>query len=467
MASRVVIVLRGKTTRIDLRDGHSLTIGRGEDCDIVLDDNLVSRRHAILHGGACVEVQDLGSHNGTRILGESSGEQGETVTVPVAMRLEPGVRVRVDSTAVLQIGGASITLEAAEPPRGEAEPEAIVRDPEMVRLYKVAERVADSELSVLLLGESGVGKEVVARFVHARSPRSGRDLVSINCGAMPEHLLEAELFGYEKGAFTGATKTTKGILEVADRSTLFFDEVGELPAAFQVKLLRVLETNQFMRIGGRELLTSDVRYIAATNRDLAAEVAAGRFREDLYYRLNGFTLTIPPLRARRSEIAPLADVFLAEESRRQRTVPFTLTADAIAHLEAYDWPGNIRQLRNVIRRAAVLCTSSRIEIRHVERTGAAALAEPSSSTGRHERMRPGPTQPFQPTTVPSASPAASSPEDLRAQAEALEKQRILEALEACGGNQTRAATLLGITRRALVTRLNRYDIVRPRKGRTS
>ncbi|MEO8701496.1 MAG: sigma 54-interacting transcriptional regulator [Kofleriaceae bacterium] len=422
------ITFGGKTTHVELTDGQELTVGRTAECEIVLDDRMVSRRHAVLRGRATLEVEDLGSHNGTVVVMHQASGHGETLTARSAsVRLEPGVPVEVGVESMIQIGSASITVELPST-------STVIADPAMARLYELARRVAPSDLSVLVLGETGVGKDVLAHHLHEQSTRADHKLLTLNCGAVPENLLEAELFGYEKGAFTGAVKLTPGLLESADRGTVFLDEVGELSPAFQVKLLRVLETGAIMRVGGREPVTIDVRYIAATNRDLAAEIAAGRFREDLYYRLNGITLVIPPLRERRDEILSLAKRFLGESH--------ALSVDAAALLEGYHWPGNVRQLRAVIRRAAVLCRGSIVAAEHIQLSDQPAARIAATSP---------------------ASPAAS-PEELRDLAEQLEKQRIIDTLDAVGGNQTRAAEKLGLTRRALVIRLDKYGITRPRKA---
>jgi two-component system response regulator AtoC len=451
----------GKTTRVELADGQELTVGRTADCDIVIDDRMVSRRHATLRGRGTLEVEDHGSHNGTVVFLNSAGH-GETLSAPSRyLRLDANVPVAVDAESVIQIGAALITVELSGQRRAGTKTDAVVVDPAMARLYELGKRVARSDLTVLLLGESGVGKDVLARFIHKQSARGARELLSLNCGAVPEHLLEAELFGYVKGAFTGATKTTPGLLESADKSTVFLDEVGELSPAFQVKLLRVLETGQLMPVGGRESIVIDVRYIAATNRDLAAEIAAGRFREDLYYRLNGITLTIPPLRERPDEILSLAERFLTQEGR-QRGVTFELSPEVAARLESYDWPGNVRQLRAVIRRAAVLCPDQVIMTEHIQLSERAPQVDQRPAS---ERASAPAFEAPTPTERPTYPVLRSTPEDLREQAEELERQRILDALEAVGGNQTRAAERLGITRRALVVRLDKYGITRPRKGR--
>jgi two-component system response regulator AtoC len=445
----VSITLNNKTTRVELVDGQEITLGRIAECDVVLDDRLVSRRHAVLRGRGTLEVVDLDSHNGTLII-QPSGGHGDTLTSPSSCkRLEPNVPAQVSIESIIQIGNASITVEL--PGIGSVSTGTVVVDATMSRLYELARRIAASDLSVLVLGETGVGKDVLAHYIHKQSARNKHGLLSLNCGAVPEHLLEAELFGYEKGAFTGAAKTTIGLLESAHRGTVFLDEVGELSPGFQVKLLRVLETNTLMRVGGREPITIDVRYIAATNRDLSAEITAGRFREDLYYRLNGIALTIPPLRERRSEILSLAETFLARETKG-RGIAVELSPSAAARIESHDWPGNVRELRAVIRRAAVLCGGTIVEPEHLQFSDPATPREPVQA-------------PVSQAERPTLPAIGASPEQLRGLAEEAEKQRIIDTLEAVGGNQTRAAEVLGLTRRALVVRLDRHGITRPRKGR--
>jgi DNA-binding NtrC family response regulator len=298
---------------------------------------------------------------------------------------------------------------------------------------RVVDRVARTRITVLLTGETGSGKEVLARRLHANSPRAGKPFVDINCAAVCETLIESELFGFQRGAFTGAEQSKVGLIEAADGGTLFLDEVGELSRAAQAKLLRVIETRTVLPVGGTKPRPVDVRFIAATNVDLEAGVAGGRFREDLFFRLEGFRLKIPPLRARVDEILPAARQFLAKFSTREGMPLPVLTPGAKAALEHHRWPGNFRELRNVIERAAVLCTNGRIEFED--------LQLPASENGRGEfTRRPG-----------SAVPGA-------------ERARILDALNACAGNQTRAAQLLGISRRTLVTRLDSLGIARPQRG---
>ncbi len=311
----------------------------------------------------------------------------------------------------------------------------VLVDPQMQRLYRLVERVAPGDLTVLVQGETGSGKELVADALHQGSPRRGAPLVKLNCGALPEALLESELFGHERGAFTGAAAAKPGLLESAQGGTVFLDEIGDIPPAMQVKLLRVLEDRRVTRVGALKPRSIDVRFVAATHRDLEADAAAGRFRLDLYYRLSGITLTVPPLRERPSEIAPLARGFAG---------PAVLSPDALALLERYHWPGNVRELRNVMERAVLLCGGLTIEREHLpaeKLTTAVAVAPPA--------------------------PAAPAPagERLRRDVAAVERQHILDALARCAGNQTEAARLLGVSRRTLSTKLDVYGIARPRKGR--
>jgi len=316
----------------------------------------------------------------------------------------------------------------------------IVRSDEMKMLYDEATRAAAAPISVLLLGETGVGKEVLAYEVHRRSPRADAPFIPLNCAALSPSLLEAELFGHEQGSFTGAQSSQPGLFETADGGTVFLDEIGELDPAIQVKLLRVLEDKMVMRVGSRQPREIDVRFVSATNRDLGREVKEGRFRQDLFFRLNGITLEIPPLRERRAEISPLSDHFVRLAGLDQGRSSLRLSAAARRILERYDFPGNVRELKNLVDRAVALCPDEVIEPEHLP----VGLRRP---TGAVE------------------TPPSKPIEQLRADMAALERQRIVEALEECGGNQTKAAAQLGISRRTLVSRLDEYDLPRPRKGR--
>ena len=227
-------------------------------------------------------------------------------------------------------------------------------------LIDISIQVAQSDISILILGESGVGKDVFARAVHQASKRANNKLVSVNCGAIPEGILESELFGHEKGSFTGATDVRKGYFEIADKGTLFLDEIGEMPLTTQVKLLRVLENNEFMRIGSERVTKVDVRIIAATNKNLQNEVDTKRFRNDLYFRLKAVSLTIPPLRERKEDILPLVDHFLKDYSKRNNLPEFNISEEGNDILHNYSWPGNIRELKNVIESALALSKTSTI-----------------------------------------------------------------------------------------------------------
>ncbi len=337
-----------------------------------------------------------------------------------------------------------------EPSLEKAIPHAIViEDPAMQGVYQLAAKAAQALISVLLLGETGVGKEVLAQSIHKLSQRREGPCLALNCAAISESLLEGELFGNERGAYTGATQSRLGLLESANGGTVFLDEVGDLPLSIQVKLLRVLEERRILRVGGRTPVPIDVRFISATNRDLEAEVARGTFRQDLYYRLNGISITIPPLRERRREIIPLANRF-AETAARQlgRAAP-RLTEEASELLLAYRWPGNVRELKNVIGRAIVLSE---------EVIRPAAL--PQSLQKVIAEAAPASVVPPSALEEPASS---STSQSLKGQLAGLERQRISEALEKCHGNQTAAAEQLGMSRRTLVSRLAEYDLPRPRK----
>jgi DNA-binding NtrC family response regulator len=250
---------------------------------------------------------------------------------------------------------------------GSKDPRDIIigQSPPMHEVYKMIGRVANSDTTVLITGESGTGKELVARTLHNTSSRSEGPFITVNCAALPETLLESELFGHEKGAFTGAMAQRKGRFEQANRGTIFLDEIGEMSASTQKKLLRVLQERNFERVGGNVSVKVNVRVLAATNRDLGRAVAAGTFREDLYYRLNVINLHMPPLRERREDIPLLVEYFLSHRRHRKNTPPPRITDEALEHLMSYDWPGNVRQLENTIERAVVLSQNDLITLDHV------------------------------------------------------------------------------------------------------
>ncbi|MCA9679437.1 MAG: sigma 54-interacting transcriptional regulator, partial [Myxococcales bacterium] len=287
------------------------------------------------------------------------------------------------------------------------------------------------------LGETGVGKELVAESLHRRSPRSAGPLIRLNCASLPETLLESELFGHEKGAFTGAERRKIGFLEAASGGTLFLDEIGEMPASLQAKLLRVLERRVVIRVGGTVEVPVDIRLIAATHRNLEEDVRTGRFREDLFFRISTFTIAVPPLRDRRDDILPLAEQFARSFAAElgQSSTP-VLTPAARALLVAHAWPGNVRELRNAIERAVVMQSGGVIEPEHLPdrvRSGApaAALVPVGDAVGMREQIAD------------------------------VERAAIVAALDASGGNQTRAAAQLGLSRRALIYKLEKYGLKPP------
>jgi transcriptional regulator with GAF, ATPase, and Fis domain len=307
-----------------------------------------------------------------------------------------------------------------------------------------ATQVAATETTVLLLGESGTGKEVVARFIHRASPRQDGPFVALNCAALPEQLLEAELFGYERGAFTGATQSKPGQLEQAAGGTLFLDEVGEMSPAVQAKFLRVLQEREFQRLGGTRVLRTDARMIAATNRDLTRAIAQGTFREDLFYRLNVFAIALPPLRARREDVLPLAEAFLAEFGRSLGRPPSGVSRDARKLLMEYDWPGNVRELRNILERAAILCDGGLITAEHLNLrtvpTAAPAVAAASAAPAATAAAPPAETE------LPPAGLAG------------IERTMVAQALEKHRFNKSKAAKELGLTRAQLYVRRKRYGL---------
>jgi transcriptional regulator with GAF, ATPase, and Fis domain len=329
--------------------------------------------------------------------------------------------------------------------------------------------VAPSDISVLLLGETGVGKTICAKEIHVRSPRARGPFVRLNCAAMPEALLEGELFGYERGAFTGATQAKPGLFETAAGGTVLLDEVGEMPIATQAKLLTVIETREVMRLGAVRARPIDVRFVAATNRDLFASAQGGTFRADLYYRLNGISIVVPPLRERRTEIESFAKRFLADACARAGRKPATLSGEALAILLRYPFPGNLRELRNTMDRAAVLSEGGPVHAEHLLFEPSRAQSTPTNSWSPAAFLTsPGAAAPA-PAAAPSpppsepAAPAPPSAGSLKEQVEAFERERIVKALADNNGNQTRAAAALGMSRRAFVARIEQYRLPRPRK----
>ncbi|MEO8704131.1 MAG: sigma 54-interacting transcriptional regulator [Kofleriaceae bacterium] len=323
------------------------------------------------------------------------------------------------------------------PPEDVPVNELVIQDPQMLRVYELVRKVADHPISVLVRGETGVGKEVIAAAIHAHSMRRTGPLVRLNCASLPETLLESELFGHEKGAFTGADRRKTGYFEAAHGGTLFLDEIGEMTAGLQAKLLRVLEQRGLTRVGGTEEIDVDVRVICATHRDLETEARRGNFRSDLFFRISAFTILVPPLRDRPLEIELLARAFLQHGAQQARRRVPELTAEASLALRRYAWPGNVRELRNAIERALVLCDGGLI--------GIADLPE-SIREARSD------------LEITTSSFTLDGTRDLRDHISELERQAISTALDACGGNQTDAAKQLGISRRTLIYRMEKHGL---------
>ncbi|MBA3463578.1 MAG: sigma 54-interacting transcriptional regulator [Deltaproteobacteria bacterium] len=405
-----------------------VTIGRDRSCDVVIDDPILSRQHAVLRVGPPLTIQDLGSTNGVRITGREVLRGG----APIELAIGDGFHI--GPFAFLIASGDSTSASSS---RRSGTERLRVEDPTIDGVPGFVKDVARTPTSVLLLGETGAGKDVLAETLHVLSGRQG-ELARVNCAALAEPLIESELFGHEKGAFTGAAGTKVGLLESAQGGTVFLDEIGELPLSTQAKLLRAIESREVLRIGSIRPIKIDVRFIAATNRDLPAEVAAKRFRHDLYFRLDGITLTIPPLRERRHRIAGLAARFLERACAQASKPTRPLALEAVQALEAHDWPGNVRELKAVMERALLLARGGPIGARHLAfspRATPAETAEPEAD------------DPFLATLSPS---------------QLAERAEYIAALEKAVGNQTRAAKILGISRSTMINRLRLYRIVRPR-----
>jgi two-component system response regulator AtoC len=601
---RLLVVGEGVYATHPLPEKGDLVIGRSDKADICIEDPLISRKHAVLHVGPRILLEDLGSSNGVRVR-EAPLERRQTVEILVGDAIDMGsttlivqrstgtvrprrlwthgafearledecaraersggsfalVRLHVETSLPVTIvqeliwselrpvdvvasygpneveilivdttpenaqdvtdrvvrrlteRGATVGVGLACHPRDGLAPEEIVakanaavrgeeadgpvivvQDGAMKRLHRLVQRIAVGTISVVLLGETGVGKEIFAETIHKLSPRGSKPFLRLNCAALSETLLESELFGHERGSFTGAVQAKPGLLETAQKGTVFLDEVGELPLSTQVKLLRVIEERKVYRVGALKPRPIDVRFIAATNRDLEAQIAMGAFRQDLYFRLNGISLMIPPLRERLDELESLAKAFILQACKQsgRPSVP-QLSLEALALLRRYSWPGNIRELRNIIERAVLLCSEGPIQLEHlpVEKMGTVLPVRsmrssppgpmaPGMQSYDARMMGPqgwpdprawGPQGPGYggfPGSGPMAPSGGGDLGDLRGRSRDLggadERERILEALDRCAGNQTKAAKLLGISRRTLVARLEQYDLPRPRKG---
>lgn len=410
---------------VEIKSPGAVRVGRDEDLEISLDDRRASRQHArIAFDGARVTVRDLESSNGT-FLGERRVSREEEVP--------PGGLIRIGGTHIVLMSadGHPIRPETHGPIVGNTAlgSEVIALDPLSIQLFALVKRLAASELPVLVQGETGSGKEVVARALHRHSRRAGAPFIAINCAALPESIAESELFGHERGSFTGAYTRKVGVFEASDGGTLLLDEVGELSPSNQSRLLRVLQERLIVRIGAVQPTPINVRVVAATNRELAVDVARGRFREDLYFRLNGVTVSVPPLRDRPRDILPLATKMLQE-----RGGGYTLDESAARALQRYSWPGNVRELRNTIECAVTLADSGEIQLSHL------------------------------PPSLRAGGRANDETSALRSKVDETERRVIIAALEANNKNQSRTAKDLGISRRALIYKMERFGLKPPPGG---
>jgi len=398
----------------------------------------------------------LSTHGPTRhllLLPGTGRPQAELIKTRLSGKLrEAGLHARVqrahfpDDGRTAQMLVVHVALESRE-----VDHDVLVRDPVMVELYELARRLAPSTISILVLGETGAGKDVYAEQLHRASPRADKPFLQLNCAGLSDAMLDSELFGHEKGAFTGAIGAKAGLLETADGGTVFLDEIGDMPANTQAKLLRVLEDGKVRRVGGLTTRPVDVRFVAATNRDLKAAIEAGQFRRDLYFRLNGVTVVLPPLRDRPLEIEPLARMFSARTAAQAGKPPPLIPDDVLASLQSYDWPGNVRQLKNVIARAVLLSRGDAID----RATLPIELTTPPDGARLKARGTDAP--------APSKSDSRSDLVTRRPQRGPEEAAWIRNGLDVANGNQTLAAKLLGISRRTLINRLGEYGFERPRR----
>jgi two-component system response regulator AtoC len=422
---------------------------RATDCDVVLLDNKMTgisgldvlRQIRQMEDAPEVIMLTADTSLSTGIEAMRLGAY-DYLTKPATLDEMEAVVRKADEKRRLVRQNASLRSVVRQPAANEDElPTIIYQSAAMRGVIELAESAARLDSTVIITGESGTGKDVLARFIHARSARIDSPLITVNCGAMPEALFESEFFGHEKGAFTGASTLKRGLIEAADGSTLFLDEVGEMPLSAQVKLLHFLEQGRFRRVGSTRDQSVDVRVIAATNRHLPQDVREGRFRADLFYRLNVVSLHILPLRERRDDIPALIEYFLTLFRQRFNRPALTLSADAHKRLAASSWPGNIRELRNSLERAAALTVTDTIEAEQLVLSGdvgqASAVGEKSQSTA----LNP------QPPTLSE-----------------LERQHIMKVLSETGGNRERTAAILGISARTLYRKLREYETTADSSG---
>lgn len=447
------------------REG-TVSLGRGKEARLQIRDPSMSRIHAIVKIGEAIFVEDVGSKNGTSVRGRRLAP-GERSQLAIGDSFEAGSTTLVLVPFAAGVGATNHRpnvpqrFEDALPSESLPDDSVIIREAAMKEIYDLARRFAARDISVLILGETGTGKEILAETIHRYSNRRNRPMLRLNCAAFTESLLESELFGYEKGSFSGAVQDKPGLLEAASGGTVFFDEVGEMPLSLQAKLLRVIEDRTVRRVGSVHSRPIDVRFVVATNRDLRQEAARGAFRSDLYYRFNGVSLELPPLRERQSEIEPLMLTFLHRAAKNAGCEPPALSREVREFLHVYPWPGNIRELRNLTERAFVLCGDDGVlTLQHLPVEARSKVAR-----GTFKVVAEDPLARIQ--AIPPASsdiPPAAIPSAI-ASVESAERDVIADVLQRCAGNQSRAAKMLGISRTTLVSRILQYNLPRPRGGR--
>jgi two-component system, NtrC family, response regulator AtoC len=418
----------GTTRVLALAAGQSVVVGRAPESTLVTASARVSRRHASIDfREGVLSITDHASRNGTTVNGKVLRDTTQALDGGDVVAIGAVQIVVARADRALSRGGEE--ERAAPPPETDIESYGdglVLADRAMVKLFAVARRVAVAQSAVLVSGETGTGKEVIAERIHRLSARGAGPFLRLNCASLPEALIESELFGHEKGAFTGADRKRTGYFEAASGGTLLLDEIGEMPSNVQAKLLRVLERRAVVRVGGTEEVPVNVRIVCATNRDLRREVEAGRFRQDLYYRISTFTLEIPPLRERPTEIVLLAELFAVRIAKDLGLARPRLGVDVLEALGAHAWPGNVRELRNTMEHAVVMADGGDVRREHLP-------------------------APFRPAAGPPAP-------GIRGKVEDMERAELVAALAAEGGNRTRAAKRLGLSRRALLYKILKYGL---------